>query len=134
MMGTFWLYNIFSFLYILKFFTLHILLPCPALPSNCSTFHNSSPHPCLHVDVPTTHLTWLLNSLGPPISWGLCVSSLNEHWPESPLLYLCLGLISADESCQFGGPVCKRSQGSRLIESADPPTGSSFASASFSLP
>jgi hypothetical protein len=33
-----------------------------------------------------THTTWLLNSLGPPVSWGLGASSLNEHRPGSPLL------------------------------------------------
>jgi hypothetical protein len=51
----------------------------------------SSPSPCLHVDVPIFHPTWTLNSLGPPVSWGLGGSSLNEHRPSSPLLYVLWG-------------------------------------------
>ena len=46
---------------------------------------------CLHVDIPNPHPTWPLNSLGPPVSWGLGASSLNEHRPRSPLLYVCWG-------------------------------------------
>jgi hypothetical protein len=37
------------------------------------------------------HPTWPQNSLGPPVSWGLGASSLNEHRPWSPLLYVCWG-------------------------------------------
>ena len=33
------------------------------------------------------------------------------------------GLISAGVCCLFGGPVFERSRGSRLIETAGPPTG-----------
>jgi hypothetical protein len=44
------------------------------------------------------------------------------------------GLISAGVCCLVGGPVFERSQGSRLIETAGPPTGLPFSSASFSLP
>jgi hypothetical protein len=43
-------------------------------------------------------------------------------------------LISAGVGCMFGGPVFERSQGSRLIETAVPPTGLPFSSASFILP
>jgi hypothetical protein len=43
------------------------------------------------VDAPTPHLTCLLNSLGPPDCRGLGASSLNEHRPRSPLLYVCWG-------------------------------------------
>jgi hypothetical protein len=32
-----------------------------------------------------------LNTLGPPVSWGLGVSSLTEPWPSSPLLYMYWG-------------------------------------------
>ena len=38
---------------------------------------------------PITHPTWPLNFLGPPVSWELGASSLNEHRPSSPLLYVC---------------------------------------------
>jgi hypothetical protein len=40
---------------------------------------------------PLPHPTWPLNSLGPPVSWGLGASSLSEHRPGSPLLYVCWG-------------------------------------------
>jgi hypothetical protein len=44
------------------------------------------------MDIPTPHSTWPLNSLGPPFSWGLGgASSLNEHRPGSPLLYVWRG-------------------------------------------
>jgi hypothetical protein len=86
------------------------------------------------VDAPNPHPTWPLNSLGPPVSWGLGVSSLNEHRPGSPLLYVCWGLISAGVCCLFDGPVFERSQGSRLIKTVGPVTESPFSSASFSLP
>jgi hypothetical protein len=33
--------------------------------------------------------TWPLKSLGPPVSWGLDASSLNEHRPGRPLVYIC---------------------------------------------
>jgi hypothetical protein len=32
-----------------------------------------------------------LNSLGPPVSWGLGASSLNEHRLGSPLMSVCWG-------------------------------------------
>ena len=48
--------------------------------------------------------------------------------------FICVGgLISADVCCLFGGPVSERSQGSRLIESTFPLTGSPF-SPSLGLP
>jgi hypothetical protein len=43
------------------------------------------------------------------------------------------GLISAGICCLFGGPVFERSQGFLLIETAGPPTGLPFSSASFTL-
>ena len=43
-------------------------------------------------------------------------------------------LISVGVCFLFGGPVFERSQGSRLIEMARPPTESPFSLASFSLP
>ena len=80
------------------FFTLQILFssPTPCLLSDCSASHPYSPHLCLQEDVPIppphTHThTWPLNSLGPPVAWGLSVSSLIEHRPGSPLLYMCWG-------------------------------------------
>jgi hypothetical protein len=36
-----------------------------------------------------SHPTWLLNSQESPVSWGLGASSLIEHRPDSPLLYMC---------------------------------------------
>jgi hypothetical protein len=50
------------------------------------------------------------------------------------LYYMCVGgLISAGVCCLFGGPVFERSWGTRLIETAGPPTGLPFSSASFGL-
>ena len=79
------------FLLVNLLFTLHIFpssLPRP--PSNCYTSHASSPLPCPHMDVPTPppH-PQPLNSLGPPVFWGLGSSSLNEHRPSRSLLYVC---------------------------------------------
>jgi hypothetical protein len=78
----------FSFFNLIYFFTLYILSP-PHPPSNSSTSHTSSPNPCLHMDVPIPLPSWPLNSLWPPVSSGLGASSLNEHRPGSPLLYMC---------------------------------------------
>jgi hypothetical protein len=75
-----------------NFFTLHISYP--AAPTTLQLLHISylcPTTPLLHVDAPTPHPTWPLNSLGPPISWGLGASCLNEHRPGSPLLYVCWG-------------------------------------------
>jgi hypothetical protein len=58
-------------------------------PSNHSTSHIPPQPPYLHIDVPIPYSTWPLNSLGPPVSWGLGASSLNEQRPRSPLLYVC---------------------------------------------
>jgi hypothetical protein len=86
-----------------------------------------------HGYLPPTPST--LNSLGPPVSWGLGPISLNEHRHLSPLLYMCCykchHLRSVGVCCLVGGPVSERSQGSRLIETAGSPTGLPFSSASF---
>jgi hypothetical protein len=84
------------------------------------------------VDAPIPQPTWPVNSLGPPVSWRLGASSLNEHRPGSPLLYVCWGphiswcMLSVWWSSE-------RSWGSRLIKTAGPHTELSFSSASFSL-
>ena len=59
-------------------------------PSTHLLFHIPylSPSSCIHVDVPNPHTTWPLNFLGPPVYFGLGDSSLNEHKPRSPLLYI----------------------------------------------
>jgi hypothetical protein len=96
----------------------------------CSKSHISCPLPSLHVDVHTPHSTWSLNSRGPPVSWGLGASSLNELRPGSPLLYVCCGPHIS--WCML--PVFDRSQGSWWIETVGTSTGSPFSSTSFSLP
>jgi hypothetical protein len=73
---------------LIYFFTCHI--PFPHLPSTLWLLHiphlfptqspNCYPHP---------QPIWPLNTLGPPVSWGLVASSLNERRLRSPLLYLC---------------------------------------------
>ena len=41
--------------------------------------------------IPPPHPNRPLNSLGPPVSWGLGASSLTEPRPGNPLLYMCWG-------------------------------------------
>jgi hypothetical protein len=105
----------------------------PHLTSTLRLLHISHllPTPlCLHVDAPT-HTIWPLNSLGPPVSWGLGVLSLNEHRPGSPLLYVCWGLhISWCMLHVWWTSIWEIS----VIETAGAPAGSPFSSASFSLP
>jgi hypothetical protein len=74
------------------------------------------------MDAPTLHPIWPLNSLRPPVSWGLGASFLNEHRPGSPLLYVCWGPHISWCSCLFGGWVFERSRGSRSIKTAGPIT------------
>ena len=68
-------------------------IPLQCSPSYCSTSHTSSLPKCLHGKYPwqisPPHATWPLKPLGPPVSWGIGASSLNEHRPSSPLLYVC---------------------------------------------
>jgi hypothetical protein len=82
------LFYFLNFCIILFFYTPGFIppLPPPISASDYSTSHTSSLTP-----VSTPHPTWLLNSLGPPVSRGLGASSLNEHRPGSPLLYVCCG-------------------------------------------
>jgi hypothetical protein len=82
--------NLFIYLFI-YLFILQIFSPTPSLPSNCSI---PLPHPLSPWggSYPfTTHPMWPLNSLEPPVSWGLGASSIIEHRPSSPLLYVCWG-------------------------------------------
>jgi hypothetical protein len=71
---------------------LHSIFHSPPFPTHPLTApHPNSlptPSPCGY---PTPHPTWPLNSLGHSVSWGLGASSLNEHRPGSPLLYVCWG-------------------------------------------
>jgi hypothetical protein len=85
----YWKYIFLNFILFLIYF-LHSFHYCPS-PSTLRLLH--IPHllpttPHLHMDAPTPHPTWPLNSLGPAVSWELGASSLNEH---SPLLYVCWG-------------------------------------------
>jgi hypothetical protein len=64
----------------------------PSTPHLLHIPHLLPTPPHLHMDAPSPHPTWPLNSLGPPVSWGLGASSLNIHRPRSPLLYVCWGL------------------------------------------
>ena len=102
------LHSIFSFL-------------CPDLAYNCFTSHTSSPPPLsMWISLPPPFLT----------SKHIEVSSLLRvrciicgwHRPESPLLYVCWG-PHISWCIWFYGTVFKRSQGSRLVEIAGPPTG-----------
>ena len=79
-------------LFLIYFFTLHIPFPGPHIHP-LTVQHPTPPplptRPHLHVDAPIPHPIWPLNCLGPPVSWGLGASSLNEHKPGSALLYVC---------------------------------------------
>jgi hypothetical protein len=86
-------YSSMSVSVFLSFIYLHSRF-CPppsSPPSDCSTFHTSSPPLCLYEDVPTPYPLPKQTSklLGPPVSWGLGASSLTELRPDSPLLYMC---------------------------------------------
>ena len=92
------LYFFFLFYLIYLFNYLFIYLhsrfySTPGPPSNCSAFHTSSLPPVSTRMSPTTttYCTRPLNSLGPPVSWGLRASSLTELRPGSPLLCTCWG-------------------------------------------
>jgi hypothetical protein len=82
-----------KFLFLIYFFNsiFHSLPPIhpPIVPHPTLPPQPIPPH--VHVDVPTPQPTWPLNFLGPPVSWELGASSLNEHRPSSPLLYVCWG-------------------------------------------
>jgi hypothetical protein len=73
------------------------------------------------MDAPTSHNTWCLTSMGPPGSWGLGESSLNEHRPG--ILYcMCVVLGGHISWCML--PVWWFSVweivGSRLLMTAGP--------------
>jgi hypothetical protein len=63
-----------------------------------------------------------------------CIISEGTQTGKSSTIWVLVSLISAGVFCLFGGPVFERSQWSRLIETAGPPIGLPFFSASFSLP
>ena len=100
-------------------FHIPYLLPAPLSPGGCPP-----PYP---------HSTRPLNSLEIPVSWGVVASSLTKLRPVV-LCCICVGgLISASICCLVGSPVFERSQGFRLIETADPPTGFALLHSFFHL-
>jgi hypothetical protein len=110
------------------FYTLYSI-PSPTCPTLQLLY---IPH--LHINVPTLHHIWPLNSLGRPVSWELGALTMNEHRPGSPLQYVCWGPhISWCMLSVWWSSVWKIS-GSRLIKIAGPPIGLSFYSNSFRLP
>jgi hypothetical protein len=97
---------VYLFIYCFLFFYTPYFIPSPPPPPfDCSTSHTSSLPLCLLVDVPTLQPLWPLNSLGPPVSWELGASFLNEYRPRSTRLHVCWGgLMSAGVYCLLGGP------------------------------
>jgi hypothetical protein len=85
----------FLILFIFKKLLMYVLHSIFHPPNSLSTFplihipHLLPNPPCLHVAGLNLHTIGSLNSLGPPVSWQLGASSLNEHRPRSPLLYVC---------------------------------------------
>ena len=135
-----WLYNISFPLEIVKiylFFNLYVhcsIYPPPSLPSDCSSCHISYPH--LQEDAPTPSFApdlptpWDLK----PFEGQVHLFSLSQD--PAVLCDTCVeGLIRGDVCCLVGGSMSEQAQGSRLVESARPPTEllSSSASPSFSL-
>jgi hypothetical protein len=92
--------GIFNFFLPSRFYSPHFF---PIHPSTVS--HPIPPfHPPISTRMspcPTPHTTWPLNVLEPPVSWGLGESSLIEHRPSIPLLYMCWGLRSAGICCLY---------------------------------
>jgi hypothetical protein len=73
---------------------LHSIFHPPFLPIHPPTAPHPIPPPnstLSPLGFPQPHHTWPLNYLGHPVTWGLGASSLNEHRPGSPLLYVCWG-------------------------------------------
>ena len=85
--------DLFNLLFIYSFFYTPDFIPLPVHPL---TVPHPIPRPHTPLSTwmsppPTPYPTRPLNSLGPPVSWGLGTSSLTEPRPSSPLLYVCWG-------------------------------------------
>jgi hypothetical protein len=112
------------------------LYPSPSPPSDWSTSHTSSPQlsprGCPHSP---PHQTSPL-SRAPSLLRVSCIFSDQVQTLKSSAVYV-LGasyqLVWDDISCLVGGTVSERSQGSRLVETAAPPTGSPSSPASYSF-
>jgi len=117
------------FYYCLFIFTLQILLPSWSTSSSIVPHSIPPPrHPCLHKDVPT--LPPHQASKFPRASSLLRIRWIFSEWTqtwESSALYVLEA--SSQLGCLVGGSVSERSQGSRLVETAGPPTGSPSSSA-----
>jgi hypothetical protein len=92
--------------------------------------HHPTLSPCGYPQSPP-HLTSKLPGASSLLRVRCIISEWTQTWKSSTV---CVGgLILAGVCCLFGDPVFERSQGSRLIATSDPPTGSPFSLASFSL-
>jgi hypothetical protein len=105
----------------------------PSLTSDSSPFHTSSPPFLSHIWPPTNQ-----TSKFPGASNLLKIRCTFSDWilTQQSSTAMCVGgLILTGECYLVGDPVSERSQASKIIETADPPTGlpSSSASSSFSL-
>ena len=128
-MYLFYYYYLLLFLFSFSFYTPYFI---PILVYLQTALHPITPP---HFPVSTHTHTGILNSLGPPVFWGLGASSLTESRPSSPLLYMCWEPhISWCMLPGWWSSVWEIS-GSRLIETAGPPTRSPSSSAfpNFSL-
>jgi hypothetical protein len=98
-----WFKTPFKFFYILinLFFTLSILSP-PIHPLTVPHPSCTSFPPCW-MSPPLPYMTSKLSGGSSILRVG--ASSLNEHRPSSPLLYVCWGHISAGVCCLVGSPV-----------------------------
>ena len=123
---TLFCFSLFSLFFNLFFYsTVQTLLPSHNIrvPHPIPLSHQS-PKGCPQYSIPTPPD---LPFLEPQISQGLGASSLTEARSHSPLLYICWGLRIS------WWIVSEIPQGSRLIETASPPTGSPSSSDSSSF-
>jgi len=87
------LFSFFPFDFNHFFFTPQILFPSRStfwlfhIPRSPPPTPQGSPTPMPWLSTPQD----LLNTLGPLVSWGWGASSLTEHRPSNPLLYICWG-------------------------------------------
>jgi hypothetical protein len=84
----------------------------------------------LHIlSPPPPHLTSKLPGASSILRVRYIISEWTQTWQTSTV---CVGSpISGGVCCLFGGPLSERPHGSRLIETAGPPTGLPFSSAFF---
>ena len=115
----------FLFLIINLYFTLYILFSPCTLP-----FFKYCTSSQTHVSMlmfPCYQITWLLISPGPPVSWGLCASSVNEQTQHSSTLCVLGALYYLEYTAYLVIQYLRNPRESRLTENVGPATRSHFS-------